>query len=150
MNDSNWIYMLERMQNIRKFSRTIIQRGTKDYEIPAEHLDLLSHLVISEEKITPMVLSKVMRLNKTIISRIIEQLSNKGYVIKVADNKDKRSYSLSITHSGEAELKRIYNHYLGPIYELKRKLGDEEFFKLMSSIENANIKFNEQKEGVKN
>lgn len=138
--------MMERMQDIRYFSRIMIRRATKEYSIPAEHLDLLSQLAVNGEKMTPMSLSKVMRVNKTIISRIIDQLNNKGYLIKIKDESDKRSYFVSITELGNEHLKDIYKHYLGPIYNLRRKLGDKEFFELMACIEEANIKMNEHEE----
>ena len=132
--------MMEKMQDIKLFSRTLIRRATKEYEIPSEHLDLLSQLAIREEKMTPMNLSKIMGVNKTIISRIIEQLNSKGYLIKTKDENDKRSYFLSITELGREKLDAIYKHYLGPIYELRRRLGEEEFFQLIKYIEEANEK----------
>ena len=79
---------------------------------------------------------------------IIEQLNNKGYLIKTKDENDKRSYFVSITELGEEQLRNIYKHYLGPIYELRRKIGDNDFFQLMEYIEEANIKMNEQEEGI--
>lgn len=138
--------MIEKMQEIRLFSRTIIHRATKEYEIPAQHLDLLSQLLTHKEGLTPMYLSKIMGVNKTIISRVIDNLNKGGYVVKTPDKKDKRSYFVSITDLGREKVDKIYTYYLSPIYELRRKLGDEEFFKLMYSIENANQKMNQDKE----
>lgn len=146
MEDIDWKYMMEKMQEIRLFSRTLIRRATKEYEIPSEHLDLLSQLAIREEKMTPMNLSKIMGVNKTIISRIIEQLNSKGYLIKTRDEKDKRSYFLSITDLGREKLDSIYKHYLGPIYELRRRIGEEDFLKLIQCIEKANIKMKEPRQ----
>jgi len=140
--------MLERMKNIRYFSRVMIRRATKEYQIPTEHLDLLSQLAVSNEKMTPMTLSKLMKVNKTIISRIIDKLNDKGYLIKTKDENDKRSYFVSITELGEEQLRNIYKHYLGPIYELRRKLGEKDFFQLMACIEEANVKMNEHGEGI--
>ena len=54
------------MQEIQLFSRNIIHRATKEYEIPAQHLDLLSQLLTHKEGLTPMCLSKIMGVNKTI------------------------------------------------------------------------------------
>lgn len=135
---------MEKMQDIRLFSRTIIQRTTKEYKIPSQHLDLLSQLALHKESMTPMTLSKIMGVNKTVISRIIEKLSEGGYLIKYKDQIDKRSYSVSITDLGIEQLDKIYKYYLEPIYKLRSKLGDEEFFKLMSCIEKSNIKLNEE------
>ena len=140
MEDFNWIYMMEKLREIKLFSRNMIYRTTKEYQIPAQHLDLLSQLVIHEESMTPMRLSKIMGVNKTIISRIIDKLTEEGYIAKIKDKNDKRSYAVEISDKGRAELDRIYKYYLSPIYELRRKLGDEGFLKLIESIENANEK----------
>lgn len=126
----------------------MIRRATKEYQMPAEHLDLLSQLAVNNEKMTPRTLSKLMKVNKTIISRIIDKLNNKGYLIKTKDENDNRSYFVSITELGEEQLRNIYIHYLGPIYELRRKLGEKNFFQLMECIEEANIKMNENGKGI--
>ena len=143
MDDLNWIYMIEKMQEISLFSRMIIHRATKEYEIPAQHLDLLSQLITHEEGLTPMCLSKIMGVNKTIISRVIDSLNQGGYVVKTKDPRDKRSYFVSITELGREKVDKIYTYYLGPIYKLRKKLGDEDFFELMSYIEKANQKMNQ-------
>lgn len=142
MENFNWVYMMEKLQDIRLFSRNMIYRTTKEYQIPAQHLDLLSQLVIYEERMTPMSLSKIMGVNKTIISRIIDKLTEEGYISKIKDKNDKRSYYVEITDKGRKQLDEIYKYYLSPIYELRRRLGEEEFLKLISSIENANSKMN--------
>ena len=135
--------MIEKMQEISLFSRMIIHRATKEYEIPAQHLDLLSQLITHEEGLTPMCLSKIMGVNKTIISRVIDSLNQGGYVVKTKDPRDKRSYFVSITELGREKVDKIYTYYLGPIYKLRKKLGDEDFFELMSYIEKANQKMNQ-------
>lgn len=134
----NWIYMMDKMQSIKYFSRIMILKTTKEYNIPAEQLDLLSQLSVYNDKITPMNLSKIMRVNKTIISRAIEPLYNQGLLTKVKDENDGRSYFVEITDLGREKLDEIYGYYLGPIYELRRRLGEEEFFKLIEVIEGAN------------
>ena len=120
--------MIEKMQEITLFSRTIVHRATKEYEIPAQHLDLLSQLLTHKEGLTPMCLSKIMGVNKTIISRVIDSLNQGGYVVKTKDPRDKRSYFVSITELGREKVDKIYTYYLGPIYKLRKKLGDEDFF----------------------
>lgn len=140
MEDVNWIYMMEKFQEIKLFSRSMIYRTTKEYKIPAEHLDLLAQLGIHEDNMTPMTLSRIMGVNKTIISRIIDKLTEEGYISKIKDKNDKRSYYVEISDKGRALLGEIYKYYLSPIYELRRRLGDEEFLELISLIENANEK----------
>lgn len=146
MTELNWLDMIEKMQELRLFSRNIIHRATKDYEIPAQHLDLLCQLITHEEGLTPMYLSKIMGVNKTIISRVIDRLNKEGYVEKTKDTVDKRSYFVSITELGKEKVDKIYTYYLSPIYELRRKLGNEDFLELMSCIQNANEKMNKTEE----
>ena len=146
MNDLDCIYMIEKMQEISLFSRQIIHRATKEYEIPAQHLDLLSQLLIHKEGLTPMQLSKIMGVNKTIISRVIDKLNKGGYVIKTKDEIDKRSYIVSITELGIEKVDKIYTYYLSPIYKLRKVLGNQDFFELMSYIQKANEKISQDKE----
>lgn len=136
--------MVEKMQDIRLFSRLLIRRSSKSHEMPSQHLELLSQLAVSKENMTPMSLSKSMGLNKTIISRIIDTLNKSGYLIKTRDENDKRSYFVSITELGREQIDDIYKHYLGPIYDLRRKLGEKEFYELIYLIEKSNTKILEE------
>lgn len=138
MEDINWIYMIKKMSEIRLFSRTLIHRSSSDSKISAQEYDLLSQLITSDEGVTPINLSKAMCLNKTIVSRLIDKLSKDGCVTKIQDEHDKRSYFVCITECGREELKKIYEFYLSPIYELREKLGNEDFLQLISYIEKAN------------
>ena len=133
-----WMDMIDKMQEIKLFSRSIIQRSSKEYKIPAQHLELLSQLLTHKEGLTPMQISKIMGVNKTIISRVIDSLSKGGYVLKTKDEIDKRSYIVSITVLGIEKVEKIYSYYLSPICELRRKLGEKEFSEFMDYIEKAN------------
>jgi len=42
------------MQEIQLFSRSIIHRASKEYEILAQHLDLLSQLLTNKEGLSPI------------------------------------------------------------------------------------------------
>ena len=89
-------------------------------------------------------LSKAIYINKTIVSRLVDKLNKDGYVTKKQDEYDKRSYSVFITEYGKEELFKIYELYLSPINELRLKLGDEEFFNLISCIEKENKIMNKE------
>ena len=88
MQNNDWMNMIENMNGIRLFSRSLIPRATKEHEISSQHLDLLCHLIINNDGMTPLKLSKVMGVSKTIISRLIDGLSKSGYVIKKQDDID--------------------------------------------------------------
>ena len=139
-----FIYMMEKMNEVRLFSRSLIIHSTIKNKRTAQEYDLLSQLVLHNEGMTPANLSKAMYLNKTIVSRLVDKLNKDGYVTKKQDEYDKRSYSVFITEYGKEELFKIYELYLSPINELRLKLGDEEFFNLISCIEKANKIMNKE------
>ena len=147
MQNNDWMNMIENMYGIRLFSRSLIPRATKEHEISSQHLDLLCHLIINNDGMTPLKLSKVMGVSKTIISRLIDGLSKSGYVIKKQDDNDKRSYDVFITELGEKKVDEILKFYLGPIYDLRRKLGEKNFLQLMDCIKMANEKISEGENG---
>lgn len=147
MQNNDWMNMIENMNGIRLFSRSLIPRATKEHEISSQHLDLLCHLIINNDGMTPLKLSKVMGVSKTIISRLIDGLSKSGYVIKKQDDNDKRSYDVFITELGEKKVDEILKFYLGPIYDLRRKLGEKNFLRLMDCIKMANEKISEGENG---
>ena len=144
MEKKEFIYMMEKMNEVRLFSRSLIIHSTIKNKRTAQEYDLLSQLVLHNEGMTPANLSKAMYLNKTIVSRLVDKLNKDGYVIKKQDEYDKRSYSVFITEYGKEELFKIYELYLSPINELRLKLGDEEFFNLISCIEKANKIMNKE------
>lgn len=147
MQNNDWMNMIENMNGIRLFSRSLIPRATKEHEISSQHLDLLCHLIINNDGMTPLKLSKVMGVSKTIISRLIDGLSKSGYVIKKQDDNDKRSYDVFITELGEKKVDEILKFYLGTIYDLRRKLGEKNFLQLMDCIKMANEKISEGENG---
>ena len=144
MEKKEFIYMMEKMNEVRLFSRSLIINSTIKNKRTAQEYDLLSQLVLHNEGMTPANLSKAMYLNKTIVSRLVDKLNKDGYVTKKQDEHDKRSYSVFITEYGKEELFKIYELYLSPINELRLKLGDEEFFNLISCIEKANKIMNKE------
>ena len=144
MEKKEFIYMMEKMNEVRLFSRSLIIHSTIKNKRTAQEYDLLSQLVLHNEGMTPAYLSKAMYLNKTIVSRLVDKLNKDGYVTKKQDEYDKRSYSVFITEYGKEELFKIYELYLSPINELRLKLGDEEFFNLISCIEKANKIMNKE------
>lgn len=144
MEKKEFIYIMEKMNEVRLFSRSLIIHSTIKNKRTAQEYDLLSQLVLHNEGMTPANLSKAMYLNKTIVSRLVDKLNKDGYVTKKQDEHDKRSYSVFITEYGKEELFKIYELYLSPINELRLKLGDEEFFNLISCIEKANKIMNKE------
>lgn len=134
----DWFSMLEKMQDIRQFCSNHVKRAIKGGMTSAQELDVLSRLAMAQVKHTPLQLCSEMGVSKSMVSRLVEQLVQKGLIEKQVSQQDKRSYGLVITPLGRQELEKTYSYYLQPVYQLRRSMGSEEFGKLMSLIRRSN------------
>lgn len=135
--ESDWMDMLEHMQEIRLFASLHIKRK-KGGITSTQELDILSRIVMSKTPLTPLELSTLTGLSKPAVSRLIEHLEREGFLSREYSAKDKRSYTLLVTEKGNQEIKETYQHYLEPIYKLRRALGEDRFESLLSQIREAN------------
>ena len=125
MENFNWIDMMEKMQE---------RKGS----ISPQEVDLLSRIILADAPLTPLELSMLTGLHKSAVSRLIESLESKEFLQKEYNQKDKRSYILHVTTQGNQELQQTYQHYLEPIYKLRRTLGEQRFQSLLLQIKEAN------------
>ena len=147
MEEFDWMEMMEKMQEIRLFSSLHI-RGKRHGATSPQEVDILSRMMLSEEPLTPLGLTAITGLSKSAVSRLIESLEQKQFLVKEYSKEDKRSYTLHITGKGDQELQQAYQHYLQPIYKLRRTLGEERFQSLLTQIKEANQML-QNKEGIK-
>lgn len=137
MEDFEWMEMMTKMQEIRLFASLHI-RGKREGATSSQEVDVLSRIILSNEPLTPLDLTILTGLSKSAVSRLIDSLEKKGFLLKQYKEKDKRSYTLHITEKGNQELEQVYYHYLEPIYKLRRTIGEERFEALMAQIKEAN------------
>lgn len=137
MKDQNWIQTMQKLEMIRLFSSLYIKKTRKGELTSMQQVDALFRIGV-KGGITPLDLSKGMGTSKTIISRLIEQLTAKKMITKRYDRSDQRSYSLYITKTGKQELDGMYRYYLEPVYELEEQMEKEELMQLYFLIDKAN------------
>lgn len=145
MKDENWLETMEKLGAVRLFSSLYVKKARKGALTSAQEVDMLFRIALAPEPLTPLELSYAMGVSKTIVSRLIEGLTGKKLVEKQYSRNDKRSYFLKITEEGKQELDSMYYYYLGPIYELQKNLGEEDFKRLMELINKANESMIEKK-----
>ena len=129
--------MMEKMQEIRLFSSLHIRGKRKGATSPQE-VDILSRILFSDGLLTPLDLATQTGLGKSAISRLIEGLEKKDFLLKRYNERDRRSYTLHITEKGTKEMEQAYHHYLEPVYKLRRTIGEERFQSLTAQIKEAN------------
>lgn len=138
MENFDWMDMMKKMQDIRLFSSLNVRRIKNGGITSSQELNILSQIILSNIPLTPMDLTSHTGMSKSAVSRLIENLQKKGFLIKQYNSEDKRSYTLYSTEKGNQELENAYRHYLAPIYKLRRSLGEEQFEALMTQIREAN------------
>ncbi len=133
----DWLEMIQHMEEIRLFSKQIFKKSDKQSQLSRDELDLLSLLVIYDQ-VTPLLLSKKMKVSKAFISRLIDHLLNEDMLYKVPNSLDKRSYYILISTKGRNALEQFYSYYLEPIYTLKRELSEDDFQTFILLTKKAN------------
>ena len=133
----NWKQLCKYMQEMRVFKRLILYQRSL-IELSTNELDLLSRIAISEKLLSAKELLDQMSSNKVIISRLIKKLISEGFLIKVENLQDERSYYLKITEKGKKILEKDYEKIILPISVLEKKMGEKDFIDFMNQISNSN------------
>lgn len=140
MEKEDWKIMMEKMQDVRLFSSMNVQRVSKKEKLSSQEFYLLSKIFISEELLTPRMLSDQVGISRPLLSKLIENLMEEKFLRKKEIAADRRSYCVEVTEKGKRQLEELYKQYLKPIYDLRRGLGEEEFLELTAKIRDANQK----------
>jgi MarR family transcriptional regulator, transcriptional regulator for hemolysin len=93
----------------------------------------------SEGKITQRDLADLLDSDKVSVVRIVDYLSDKGYVKRVKDPSDGRKFRLTITHKAKKELPQI-REAISEVTQIALKgfTGEkiEEFYSILYNIKN--------------
>ena len=138
MKNNNWKQIVQMHGTLRLFCNLAILKTPKGEALSAQEIDLLDHVALSKEAVTPGMLTSTMGISKTMISRLIDGLTQKGMILKKKSTTDKRSYSIVVTQKGKKEIDNAYQYYMEPIYRLQKEMGKEDLYTLFSTIEQAN------------
>lgn len=137
-NDPEWIRKMKLTEEIRRFSSLYIQKTAKGSSYSAQEVDALFRIELENGLLSPLELSRKMGVSKPIVSRLVDQLSNKGVIEKIVSSNDKRSYYLKLTKKGHDTLRSAYLYYIEPLKILEDKLGADQFEALFQLIALAN------------
>ncbi len=136
MKEIDWLTMLAYQQELHHLSRALLTQNQKQ-TLTASERELLARLFLEPDESTPLALSRSTGMKKEAVSRCLKSLFEKEYIQKEKHPHDERSYILSLTEVGQMELKRNYGAILQPLYDLRRRMGDD-FELLFNLIRTAN------------
>lgn len=148
MTREEWLILLEQMHTVHLFCRLSMKRDRRSRLSSPEELEMLSRVGMEKRGITPLTLSQKMGLQKSLVSRLIEDMYQKGFLKKEKDSNDKRSYFLTLTSKGRIEMEQAYQNYLGPICNLYDNMNKDEVKELIHLMAKANkiFQFKENRE----
>lgn len=136
MSQIDWLQMLAYQQELQHLYRTLSSQSQKQTLTTSER-ELLARIYIQPNESTPILLSRSSGMKKEAVSRCLKRLFEKEFIQKKKHPQDDRSYILSLTKTGEEELRQNYGAILQPLYNLRRQMG-EEFDVLFKLIHEAN------------
>lgn len=110
-------------------------------EIPlrSSEMGVLIYLSKQAGDVTPLMVSKFLRVKKPSVTPLIQTLVKKEYVRKNKSKVDKRSYTLEVTEEGFTLLHEVETDYLSSVLMIKEKLGEDQFNDWINLTERANI-----------
>ena len=96
----DWKQYCEYMQEINVFNRLLLHQRSL-LKLSTNEIDCLSRIALSKGLLSAREVIEQMSSNKVSLSRIIKKLLKEGYLIRVDNPNDYRSYYLKITSKGK-------------------------------------------------
>ena len=131
MKETEWLKMISYQQELHHLGRELLAQ-TQRQTLTASERELLARLYLDPEDCTPLSLSRSTGMKKEAVSRCLKRLYEKDCIRKERHPRDERSYVLSLTDAGNQELKESYGAMLKPLYDLRRRMGED--FEIMFEL----------------
>lgn len=128
-----WISILYRQ--FQKF----INNELKDLDITSGEYIYLIKLYENKE-LTQEDLAEIYYINKAAITRSIRSLEDKGYIKRIKNQRDKRSYRIQVTEKALKVKHRIYNALKSWDELISPNVNDDELEVLSNILKNMSIK----------
>lgn len=129
------------MKGILRSARLVINKELEPLKLSGAEGDILFHLLTDGNNLQQEQVAERLDIGKAAVSRAVDSLEAKGYVVRIRRHDDRRAYSVSLTDKAiavGAEIESVYNK----LYMLVRKgIPDEEFTHIQSvlSLVSANL-----------
>lgn len=123
--------ILVSFRDIHHETRSILNHAALKKDITIVQL-LLANIVKQQPGISPISVTKEMRLGKSSISGIISRMVESKFLIKELDSNDSRSYKLYLTTLGEQKVAETYDIYVTSLLPLL-KIPKEDLIHLLET-----------------
>lgn len=85
--------------------------------------------------ITPTELSEAMEVTKPAISKMLNVLENKGYIVRKQDPKDRRAVYVALTEKGQTVREKSMEMTANAVDRIIQQMGDEAADRLIDALQ---------------
>ena len=122
------------MKAVLRSARLMINAELTPLQLTGSEGDILFHLLTGSNESTQEELARQLDIGKAAISRVVDSLEAKGYVLRMKSTKDKRAYSICLTEKGRLAGKDIVCVYETLYRRVKSAIADEELVLIESLL----------------
>ncbi len=137
-NDTISDHQIDQFQNLifklYQCCQDRIQRQSEQFDLPDAELRCL-RLFGHERYLTPKGIAHRMGVVKSRITRLIEGLAKKGYILRFKDPEDSRITLLRLTPQGQTQLDRINGHLKTANRKVLSRMSEEQREALLVHLE---------------
>lgn len=131
-------------EEIALFSR-LLMHMKKELPVRSSEMGALIFVQKQSEGVTPLMISSFFQIAKPSVTSMVNELVAKGYLTKVPNDKDRRSYTVSITDNGRELVSRAHSEYFKGIELLRKRMGKKDFESFIDLIRKANAVLSEER-----
>ncbi len=121
--------------SVIRSGRQIVNQHLHPLDLSSTEGNILLHMMMENGPMCQEDLVQQLDVTKAAISRAVDSLDAKGYIVRQKDLTDKRFYQLTLTEKAlqtGTQIEQAYNH----VYSLATKdISDEEFHNLIGLLE---------------
>lgn len=106
----------------------------KGLPIRSSEMGLLILIVQQKDQITSVQAANFFKVSKPMITSMVNSLEKKGYIKKIYNVNDKRSFILTATSIAKELVEKTHQEYYGIMELLENRMGDDytSFIKLLN------------------
>ncbi|MGI5917677.1 MAG: MarR family winged helix-turn-helix transcriptional regulator [Anaerolineae bacterium] len=122
------------MKGILRSARRIINAELEPLNLSGAEGDILFHLLTGSDKIRQEQLAEQLDIGKAAVSRAIDSLESKRYVVRMRHPQDRRAYCVSLTDQALAVGADIVDIYERLYMLVRQGIADEDFAHIESVL----------------
>ena len=139
--------LIQSMDTIGMFCRLKMQEKP-NIPIRSSEMGILVFAQRQKGNITPLMISRFLKITKSSVSGLVNSLVNQGYLAKEPSRTDKRSYVVNMTNRGNQLIESTFKEYYKSVELLKENMGEMKFETFIELMQLANDILEEMYNGV--